>query len=110
MTKIDNGMVYDDTLSGGQITFGNKVKATLTTGRSSHFDTLEISPGDPVGSYQAVEVYNNRADKILWGVGFHHWANRDLLFRAASTSAVNIWDIGLGYRFDRNISVHGAYA
>ena len=110
MTKIDNGMVYDDTLSGGQITFGNKVKATLTAGRSSHFDTLKISPGDPAGSYQAVEVYNNRADKILWGVGFHHWANRNLLFRAASTSAVNIWDIGLGYRFDRNISVHGAYA
>lgn len=25
-------------------------------------------------------------------------------------SAVNIWDVGLGYKFDKNVSIHGAYA
>ena len=116
LSNIDSGMVFDDNVSGGQITFGNKVKATLTAGRSARYDTVGISPNvravDPVrtGSYQAVEIYNDRADKFTWGVGFHRWANKTALYDTAGTSAINIWEAGLGYQFDKNFSIHGAYA
>ena len=116
LTNIDNGMVYDDNVAGGQLTFGNKVKATLTAGRSARYDTTGASPdvrtGDPTitGSYVAAEIYNDRIDKFTWGVGFHRWANDAFLSKKASMSAVNIWDVGLGYKFDKNVSIHGAYA
>ena len=118
MTNIDNGMLYDDNVAGGQITFGNKVKATLTVGRSSRYDGVDANPnvapaaGEPggTGSYQSIELYNNRDDKWTWGVGFHRWANQALLYQEIGTSVVNIWDIGLGYRFNKNFSIHSAYA
>ncbi len=127
ITNIDGGMVYDDNVAGGQITFGNKVKATLTAGRSNAFVSAGANPNfnpvfDPTkpadeqylqgttGSYQAIEIYNDRADKWTWGVGFHRWANQSLLQWDAMASAINIWDAGLGYKFNKNLSINGAYA
>lgn len=116
LTNIDNGMVYDDNIAGGQITFGNKIKATLTVGRSARYDQagarpdLRVEETAKTGSYQAIEVYTDRNDKFTWGVGFHRWSNKDVLSKVASTSAINIFDIGLGYKFDKNISINGAYA
>ena len=119
LSNIDNGMLFDDNVSGGQITVGSKVKATLTAGRSRNYAAAGADPNfyDPVetpmgttGSYQAIEIYNDRDDKFTWGVGFHRWANRDLLNDEGLTSAVNIWDIGLGYKFDKNLALNGAYA
>ena len=116
ITNIDNGMVYDDNVAGGQLTFGNKVRATLTAGRSARYDTTGAAPdvraGDVThtGSYVGAEIYNDRADKLTWGVGFHRWANDAFLSQKARMSAVNIWDVGLGYKFDKNVSIHGAYA
>ena len=113
MTNIDNGMVYDDNVSGGQLTFGNKVKATLTVGRSKRYDQFGVDP-DAVdggtGSYQSIEIYNDRADKFTWGLAFHRWSNKTVMREGARTSAVNIWEVGLGYKFDKNLSLHGAYA
>lgn len=78
--------MYDDNVAGGQITFGNKVKATLTAGRAKRFDgELGVDPDEArltqgdTGSYQAIEIYNDRNDKITWGVAYHRWANKDVL-------------------------------
>ncbi len=117
LTNIDNGMVYDDNVAGGQLTFGNKVKATITAGRSARYDSVGSWPdirannNPKTGSYVAAEIYNDRADKITWGVGFHRWAgSKETLYQSTSVSAVNIWDIGFGYKFDKNLSIQGAYA
>lgn len=111
-SKVDNGMIYDEALSGVQVTFGNKVKATLTAGRSSRFDSIvEEDAAVPVtGSYQSVEIYNDRKDRFTWGIGFHRWANRDALQAEVGTNGVNIWEVGLGYKFNPNLSLQGAYA
>lgn len=114
ITNVDNGMVFDDNVSGGQITYGNKIKGTLTIGRSSRFDAVGANPNalPPVvtGSYQAIEIYNDRADKITWGIGFHRWSNRNHLLTETSAKGINIFDVGLGYKFDKNFSIHGAYS
>ncbi len=119
LTNIDGGMIYDDSLAGGQLTFGNKIKATLTAGRSRRFDGVgDVGPdrldeaGKPgiTGSYQAVEIYSDRANKWNWGVGFHHWANQAKLDDDIGATAISIWDIGLGYKFDKNLSLQGAFA
>ena len=118
LTNIDGGMVYDDNVSGGQITFGSKIKATLTAGRSRRFDGAGVFPdlpddpeeGGMTGSYQAIELYNDRADKWTWGVGFHRWANQTKMADDIGASSISIWDFGVGFKFDKNFSMNGAFA
>ncbi len=117
-SNIDEGMMFDDNVAGGQITFGNKVKATITAGRSKRFDgELGIDPDEPrnnepgdTGSYQAIEIYNDRADKWTWGVAYHHWANKNVLWEDTDATALNIYEIALGYKFNKNLRMHGAYS
>ena len=60
-TITDGGMIHDEAISGAQITFGNKVKATLTAGRSRHFDSVvEQDAQLPItGTYYGAEIYND---------------------------------------------------
>lgn len=111
-------MMYDDNVSGGQITFGNKVKATLTAGRAKRFDgELGVDPDESranehgdTGSYQAVEIYNDRADKWTWGIAWHRWANKDVLWEDTDANHLNIYEAALGYKFNKNLRMHGAYS
>ena len=125
LSNIDNGMVYDDNVAGGQITVGNKVKATLTAGRANgeavgrtgwpvkdNADPPNTLSG-ATASYQGIEVYNDREDKITWGVGYHHFSNKHVisqLYGENDKEAMNIWDFGLGWQFDKNFNLNGAYA
>ncbi|MBE6095913.1 MAG: S-layer protein [Schwartzia succinivorans] len=127
ISNADRGMIFDDNVAGGQITFGNKVKMTVTAGRSKWYEPAQINadfdpqPGaEPgavpeytysgTGSYFSAEVYNDRADKWTWGLGFHRWTNGAALTQEINSSSVNIWDVGVGYKFNKNLSLHGAYA
>ena len=116
-SNIDEGMMYDDNVAGGQITFGNKVKATLTAGRAKRFDgELGVDPDEArltqgdTGSYQAIEIYNDRNDKITWGVAYHRWANKDVLWEDTDAEKLNIYEVALGYKFSKSLRLHGAYS
>ncbi len=123
VTFIDNGMVYDERVAGGQVTFGSKIKATLTGGRANILDEDYAAGANSstTASYGAIEIYNDREDKFTWGLGYHYVGNgeyfknlqghRDTVgnFHEGSKSA-NIWDFGLGWKFDSNFALHGAYA
>ncbi len=139
VTFVDNGMVFDETISGGQITAGNKVKATLTLGRANADnadrnwgkyggvdlqDNLEYYGGH-TATYTGVEVYNDRDDKITWGVGYHRFANKNYYREYYSLGqwaegamgqldnskeAANIWDISLGWKITDTLSLNGVYA
>ncbi|MBP5199729.1 MAG: S-layer homology domain-containing protein [Schwartzia sp.] len=119
-TNVDNGMVFDDNVSGGQITVGSNVKATLTIGRTNNLDGLNNQffggiGADGTASYQAIEIYNDRDQKFTWGVGYHHVMNRnyfDAVYGNGNDSkkAANIWDLGLGYKFSDLVALNGSYA
>ena len=115
ITSVDNGMLFDDNISGGQITFGKNIKATLTVGR---FNNDPDNNGDKF-SYQGIEIYNDRDAKFTWGVGYHHFQNKEFygtpeamggLYREAGKSAANIWAFGLGYKFNDDFALNAAYA
>ena len=116
VTFIDNGMIYDERVSGGQVTFGSKIKATLTGGRAKILDPEKYGfNSGPTASYAGIEIYNDREDKFTWGIGYHRVANEEFFKRAqgrneSGSSAANIWDVGLGWKFDSNFALHGAYA
>ncbi len=120
VSNIDNGMFYDENVAGGQITVGNKVKVTLTAGRANVLDEIngysEARTGtrynNETASYQGIEIYNDREDKITWGVGYHHVANQEM-FNAVygeGHDSMNVWDFGLGWQIDNNFNLNGAYA
>ncbi len=119
---VDNGMIIDNPVAGGQITFGSKVKATLTGGRANVLgDIWNINVAEDIigcsttASYGAIEIYNDREDKFTWGLGYHYVANGEYFkrvqgrnFDGGSTSA-NIMELGLGWKFNENVALHGAY-
>ena len=127
---IDNGMLFDNNVAGGQVTAGNKVKATLTIGRANSADHSSIFGQDfwpqdtegPTASYGGIEVYNDRDDKITWGVGYHRFENRHhyntfynlerwaAAGETGSKKAANIWDIGLGWKITDTLALNGSYA
>ena len=116
-SNIDNGMMFDDNVAGGQITVGNKVKVTLTGGRVNGDDVRgwDHALGDfgQSASYAGIELYNDREDKITWGAGYHHFSNKAyyrLQYEDEDKEAMNIWDFGLGWKMTDTLALNGAYA
>ena len=116
---VDNGMIIDNPVAGGQATFGSKVKVTLTGGRADVLDSFfaenYANNSSTTASYGAIEIYNDREDKFTWGIGYHYVANGEYFKRVqgrnwdgGSTSA-NILELGLGWKFNENVALHGAY-
>ena len=117
LSIIDQGMILDSEMSGLQVTAGNKLKVTATVGRSRRFDAINGQPeyyaGDPTvtaGDYLGLEIYNDRSSKFTYGAAFHRWRNREKVFEECGASAINIYEIGAGYRFDKNFAINAAYA
>ena len=112
-TMVDNGMVADDSISGGQLVFGKDVKVSLTAGRANQapdgmprIDPMAGEPDNYTSSYQGIEIYNDRNAKWTWGVGWHTFRNKDMLRYHYNKDAANIWDVGVGYKFSRNLSAN----
>ena len=136
-TNVDDGMIFDDDLAGGFVQFGDKANIKLLVSRYNESDTrggftvdkdlvqgagvTDINPVTTV-SYQAIELNSDPTQKFTYGLGYHHYAsgnfkNRALFNNYNNTTGkayndeeLNIWSIGLGYRFDKNTRLSGAYA
>ncbi len=116
---IDNGMFFDQNISGGQITVGSKIKGTVTVGRYNYDPDTPVAQYTadngfgPTGSYAGIEIYNDREDKITWGIGYHYLRHKQMynaMYGDTSKDAANVWDIGLGWQIDNNFNLNGAYA
>jgi len=105
-TTVDQGMVFDDDMSGAMVQFGKDVKVSIWGGRYStdangkHSTTTNAYSPYTV-NYQAIEVDSNQAKKFTWGVAYHH---------VAGVKTANVWEVGLGYKFTPTVALHGAYA
>ena len=130
-TQADYGMVSDYRMAGGQVVFGKDVKLSLAAGRinddsvkvfnynASNAASQTAGLSNYAASYQGVEVYNDRAQQFTWGVGFQRvkqdegWVT-GMLGRGHTLQSpngpVNIWNVGLGYKFNKDVNLTGAYA
>jgi len=114
-SNADGGLFIDERVSGGQVTFGKDVKATVTVGRYSLnnyavWDTSKAAYN--TANYQGIEVYNSAKNKITWGAAYHHLSGitgQNPLYDYNKDTA-NIWDLGLGYKFSPTLALQGAYA
>ena len=112
----DNGMIFDDDMAGGFVQFGNKANVRLTAGRYKigARDDNELDMGTE--SYASIEVNSDPNQKFTAGAGYHYFANNAKLRaqvvdgRQYNDKSINIWTVGLGYKFDKNVALTGAYA
>ena len=117
-STADNGLVVDDFFSGAQVSFGNVLKTTLEAGRWDLGDgnsaIVAALGSDNAANYQGIEL-NYAPNKLRAGVAYRHF-NSDVFRHVAgysnnaSTDDANIWSAGLGYKFDKNWDLFGAYA
>ncbi len=123
-----HGLESDANITGAEVTFGagKNVKVQLTAGRGSWaaeniFDTtndINQVNGCPDYSrstftYLAGEVvYNN--GKLDAGVGARVWKSHTFASRFSadgdSFSKLGAWNVGMGYRFDKNVRLILDYA
>ena len=124
-TQADYGLIFDRYLTGGSVTFGSDVKVGLNLGRMNtsksqsgflvfgSINTRNLKAGvddatDAV-NYGGIEIYNDRAKKFTWGLGYHH-IKKDDLDNLISKKQYSIWSVGLGYKFNNDWKLTGAYA
>jgi len=105
-TTLDQGMIFDDQLSGAMVQFGKDVKVSVWGGRYNYADNKGFTYDVPdtentTVNYQAIEIDSNQAKKFTWGLGYHH---------LKEDGHSNVWEVGMGYKFTPTLSVNGAYA
>ncbi len=106
------GMVFDNRISGGIVTFGNKLKVELGAGRR---------PGSE--SMQFITIGGDASDKFGANVGFFR-VSKDTKYGENGTFARawdddgkvfnsrdrNIWKVGFDYRFTPQLVFNAVYA
>ena len=114
-TDVDGGMIFDDDLAGGFVQFGDKANVKLLGAR---YDARGIT-NDVVKtvSMAGVELNSDPTKKFTYGVGYHYISNKDDMKNKLGSAddkynaeSMNIWSVGLGYRFDKNAKLFGTYA
>lgn len=113
--QLPGAIVFDGEFSGAEVSFGKDLKAVLQAGRVSTVsyqddnDTPMKTLGD-TANYQGISVQYDK-DKFVAGVGYYNFGSDD--FKALTKNhkgKMGIWSANLGYRFDKNNVLSGAYA
>lgn len=129
----DISMLFDDHMSGAEVTVGpkqNGINVKVAAGRvnfnnDSKFDNNFQNPlQDNVANLQLIGVNYNRQKFDAYGYYYHlttdslkrsNFAKQnpyvaDFKYANGDTDTANIWELAANYRFDRNWRVIGAYA
>ena len=136
-TNADYGMSMNYRIAGAEATFGKDVLLKLIGGRLNINDSSMFSHGSTKNytyastlpaaggwgvagympdansavTYYGAEVFGNRSKKFTWGLGWQHVGGGRLReLKGTGTDNINIFNIGLGYQFDKNVKLTGAYA
>ena len=121
-SKADYGLFMNRYISGGSVIFGSDVKVALSIGRINSNNNKALADyaykansfatrlGNEASTYGAIEIYNDRAKKFTWGIGYHRLGNRllesDLEMDSDNYSIMNL---GLGYKFTKDFNMTAAW-
>ena len=109
-TDESEGMLIDAEFSGARVQFGNVLKTTLEAGRWSGIKNDE----DKAANYQGI-VFTGDKGKLSAGAAYRHFTSDAIkgftkYSKDSNEDTANVWSVGLGYRFDNNWKLGGAYA
>ncbi|SFW28225.1 porin [Selenomonas ruminantium] len=126
--KIASDIVFDDTFSGIDATFGKDLKATLAFGRLNNDTANAVKDWKAASATAGLRTAENGT---YWGVGLNYAGKSKLTARAAyqqfslgdlhdanpladpayeKGQRIGVWSVGAGYKFDKNVALDGVYA
>jgi len=123
--KSNQGLVIDERVSGGQVSFGKDFKTILTVGRynfDNEYTGANYTPWSPANtvtstaSYQAIAFSYDAGKKLTAALEYHHLkgvGSGTQIFntgKAYGADTANIWELGLGYRFTPTFNLNLGYA
>ena len=132
----EQGLVFDDEMSGANVTFGNALKTTIYAGRLDvsddtglYYDKGYDANGKKIFNDDAANIqgitlqYASPASKWTGGAAYYHLNsdgfknvtdsfNKDEAYTNGKNDEdnANIWSANLGYKFDKTNSLFAAYA
>ena len=123
VSNYDKSMMFNNQMSGASVTFGNKLKATVTAGRidlsnDSQYKTLSPST-DAAANLQSIAL-SYQAGKLSGTAAYlrensdtfknvNH-SNTVLYSKGGNEDTAGIGEVAGSYRFDKNVTLSGAYA
>ncbi len=122
VTKYDKAMMLNDQMSGAEVVFGNKLKATARAGRIDLVNDGKVAkvgnqPNDTANMQSLALTYG--AGKLSTTAAYYHLDSADYAKNAllnakkysnSKEDTANIWEGAASYRFDKNVALTGAYA
>ena len=114
--QAPGAIVMDGEFSGAQVMFGSDLKATLEAGRYKSDFNLKDRNGneqDKLGNranYYGAKL-NYEKNNFVAGAGYYHFHSKDIgAYTSSGKDTLNVWGVDLGYHFDKNSFLSGAYA
>ncbi len=124
--SIEDGLVADTVISGAELSFGSKWQAIVTAGRIGQYsDEAHAYNNSARKNYNGTGAVNtddtdvlslnvkyNPGDSGLYGGASYYYA-KDKDFGMVNKNGKDksqIWAVGLGYKFNDKLDLHGAFA
>ncbi len=106
-STVDEGIIMDDYLAGGRVTFGKDLKFSIGAGRTDNTQH-NYATANGASSYVGGELTYSK-NKFNAGIGYHHFGDEENWTNAYGDKSADIWTVGLGYKFG-DFRLSGAYA
>ena len=121
-TAYDSYLMFNDQMSGAKVTFGNKLKTSVEAGR------LNLKGDARYGADEAADLqgitfnyglgkangtaayYHLQADAFKTGSTKAFGTNKLAYSKDSKEDNADIWEVAGTYKFDKNVSLLGAYA
>ena len=121
-TAYDSYLMFNDQMSGAKVTFGNKLKTSVEAGR------LNLKGDTRYGADEAADLqgitfnyglgkangtaayYHLQADAFKTGSTKAFGTNKLAYSKDSKEDNADIWEVAGTYKFDKNVSLLGAYA
>ena len=111
-TAYDSYLMFNDQMSGAKVTFGNKLKTSVEAGRLNLKDDARYGV-DEAADLQGV-TFNYGLGKANGTAAYYHMqadAFKTTYYSKKGTDEnADIWEVAGTYKFDKNVSLLGAYA
>jgi len=110
--QAPGALVFDKEFSGAEVSWPGTLSLKVQAGRLNLEDAYKgVNSGlthNDIANYYGAE-FQYQKKKLNAGVAYYRLNSSDLV-SLTSKNKINVWASNLGYRFNKNVALNGAYA
>lgn len=104
----DGGLVLHGSVNGGEFTFGNRLKTTLTVGRMNNSSVLASNGIGNSFDYQAAEFAYAANKTTTFNAGYYHLNDESFAIKRGDTDP-NIYTLGFSTALNKDLKLTSYY-